>query len=109
MGATVAVVVIELRVEDVDGGEHALFADRHGLVVQSRFPRTLQIGLAHVGLAALHQVRLDGRNVVQLLQLDAVVDNGCEQWIALRVIHRHVVLSRCPRLHQLRFFVRHGL
>lgn len=48
--------------------------------------------------------------MVQLLELDAVIDHGRQQWIALRVTHcGFVVLHGCSSLHQLRFLVRHGL
>ena len=97
MRTTIATAAIKLRVEDVDGSEDALLTHGHGFVVQSCLaPRPLQVSLAHVGLAALHEVRLDRRDVVQFLQLDAVVDDGSEEWIALRVVHRHVVLAGCP-------------
>lgn len=64
--------------------------------------------MARVSLA-LHQVALDGRNVVKLLKLDAIVDHGGQQRIALRMAHGHVVLASTGALHQLRLLVIHGL
>ena len=104
----------QLAIHDVDGGEHALFPHGHRLVVYGTAAHSpyIKVTLAHV--VALHQIRLDRGDVIQLLELDAVVDGRCgQQRIALRM--RHLQVGRClecaakATLQQLRFLVAHRL
>ena len=65
--------VIKLSVQDVNRRKHALFPNRHGCIVKSCLI-ALQISLAQMSLT-LHQVGLDGWDVIQFLQLDAIIDH----------------------------------
>lgn len=105
---------LQLRVQHVDRGQHALLPNRHGLIVEAHSAHGLQRALAHV--VALHKVRLYRGDVVQLLQLDAVVLDGLgQEGVALRVCHRQVsaplqrVLYGADRVHLGHFLVGHRL